>query len=93
MTDTAILEVLKLDLQIAAAKTPIDNYLNNLVELSKAAISKEGIVLTESVEDGMLVEMYAAFLYRKRKESEAAMPRTLRWQLNNRLLSQKAKEE
>lgn len=43
-------------------------------------------------EDSMLIEMYAAFLFRKRREAEVSMPRALRWQLNNRLLSQKAGE-
>lgn len=35
------------------------------------------------------MEMYAAYLVRKRA-TEEAMPRMLRWALNNRLFSQKA---
>ncbi len=38
----------------------------------------------------MLVEQYAAYLYRKRKDEKAAMPRMLRYMLNNRLFRQKA---
>ena len=42
-------------------------------------------------EDGQLVEMYAAYLIRKRATAEG-MPRMLRWALNNRLFGQKASE-
>lgn len=97
MTDEDILEMLKTDLQISVMK--YDSYLTNIIKLAKAAIQKEGIVLNESVgndkkvsltiEDGMLVQMYAAYLYRKRREENAAMPRMLRYALNNRLISQK----
>lgn len=97
MTDEDILEMLKTDLQISVMK--YDSYLTNIIKLAKAAIQKEGIVLTESdgndeeasftIEDGMLVQMYAAYLYRKRREENAAMPRMLRYALNNRLISQK----
>lgn len=87
MKDEEILTMLKTDLQISAAQ--YDPFLSNLIFLSKAAISKEGIVLKENIEDGMLVEMYASYLYRKRKEESIAMPRHLRYMLNNRLLSQK----
>lgn len=91
MKDEDILTILKTDLQINA--TQYDDFLKNLVILAKAAITEEGIVLQDNVEDGMLVEMYAAYLYRRRKEENVAMPRMLRYKLNNRLFSQKAKED
>lgn len=103
MTDKDILTMLKTDLQISA--TQYDAYLTNLIKLAKAAIEREGIVLNVqavsggdetgesetglTIEDGMLVQMYAAYLYRKRKEENTAMPRSLRYALNNRLFSQK----
>lgn len=87
MTDKDILTMLKTDLQISASQ--YDAYLSNLITLAKAAIKKEGITLGENVEDGMLVQMYSAYLYRKRREENSAMPRSLRYALNNRLLSQK----
>ena len=98
MTDNDILTMLKMDLQISAAQ--YDTYLTNLIKLAKAAIQKEGIVFNElvdeqgesnglTIEDGMLVQMYAAYLYRKRREENNAMPRSLRYALNNRLFSQK----
>lgn len=89
MNNESILSILKMDLKISASQ--YDGYLMNLIELSKAAIEKEGIILDDSIEDGMLVEMYAAYLYRKRKEESNGMPRMLRYALNNRLFSQKAR--
>lgn len=43
----------------------------------------------DTVEDGQLVVMYAAYLYRKRADDAPVMPRMLRYALNNRLFSQK----
>lgn len=91
MSNEDILKILKTDLQISA--TQYDNFLEKLILRAKDAISTEGIVLGDSVEDGMLVEAYAAYLYRKRKEENVAMPRSIRYELNNRLISQKAKVE
>lgn len=87
MKDKEILTILKTDLQIAADQ--YDKYLKSLIQLAKKAITKEGITIQDDEEDGMLVEMYAAYLYRKRKENVAGMPRMLRYMLNNRLLSEK----
>lgn len=91
MTKEDILKMLKVDLEISA--TSRDELLRNMIDLAVAAISREGIKLNNSVDDGMLVEAYAAFLYRKRKEEVVAMPRSLRYLLNNRLLSEKGKSE
>lgn len=91
MKNEDILTILKTDLEISG--TSRDNMLNNMIELAKAAITSEGITLNDSVSDGMLVENYAAFLYRKRREDLIAMPRALRYLLNNRLLSEKGKVE
>ena len=59
------------------------------IQAARQFITREGVALTDSVEDGQLVEMYAAYLVRKRATTEP-MPRMLRWALNNRLFSQKA---
>lgn len=91
MADEDILKILKTDLQIVSYK--MDEYLKSLITSARGFIQKEGISLQNTVEDGMLVEMYAAYLYRKRREETAAMPRMLRWAMNNRLLSQKAGEQ
>lgn len=91
MADEDILKILKTDLQIVSDK--LDEYLKGLITSAKGFIQKEGIILQDTVDDGMLVEMYAAYLYRKRREETAAMPRMLRWATNNRLFSQKAGEQ
>ena len=88
MTDEEIRTVLKVDLQISTDK--MDVYLDKVIDAAKSYIQTEGIQLTCSTGDGMLVEMYAAYLYRRRREENVTMPRMLRWALNNRLFSQKA---
>jgi hypothetical protein len=84
-----ILTILKTDLQIST--TAYDAYFMNLINFSQAAITREGVSLEETTEDGMLVEMYAAYLYRKRRDENITMPRSLRYALNNRLISQKGR--
>lgn len=90
MDNSTILTILKTDLQISV--DAYDDLLNNYILLAKKNIETEGITLTESAEDGMLVETYAAWLARKRKEN-VPMSRMLRYMLNNRLLSEKMNAE
>lgn len=92
MTKADILTILKSDLDIAITSTSKDTYLDNLIDLSISAITREGITLSDpyTAEEGTLIEMYAAFLFRRRKDASATMPHSLRYQLNNLLLSQKA---
>ena len=88
MVEEELLTALKIDLQISTDK--LDTYLGQLLQAARAYIREEGIDLDCSAGDGMLVEMYAAYLYRRRREENVGMPRMLRWALNNRLFSQKA---
>ena len=92
MTDETILAMLKVNLQIIAGNTLQDDYLWNLIATARQMITREGIMLTDSIEDGNLVVMYAAYLYRKRADDAPVMPRMLRYALNNRLFSQKVSE-
>lgn len=87
MADADVLKILKLDLQISV--NSLDDYLLTIIQAARNFIANEGITLTDDISDMMLVEMYAAYLYRKRREEKAEMPRMLRWALNNRLLSEK----
>ena len=87
MSEQDILKILKIDLQISVSA--LDEYLLFLITSAKKFILKEGIALTNSQDDALLVEMYAAYLYSKRKEQQNEMPRMLRWALNNRLFSEK----
>ena len=85
------LSLLKIDLQISTDK--LDAFLHVMLDGAAAAIARENIKLTDSVEDGMLVIQYAAYLYRKRRGQDTAMPRYLRWMLNNRKISEEARSD
>ena len=89
MTDAEILTLLQVDLGEMYPSEQRKVYLNQAISAAKSFIAREGVALTASVEDGQLVEMYAAYLIRKRAD-DPGMPRMLRWALNNRLFSQKA---
>jgi hypothetical protein len=87
-TQTA-LEMVKVDIGIINA-TAYDNRLRQYIETAKSAIIREGATLSDEVEDIQLVAMYAGWLWRKRDTGDG-MPRNLRWMLNNRILSEKAR--
>lgn len=89
MTNAEILTILQSDLGELYPSETRKAYLAQCVLAAQNMISREGVALTDSVEDGQLVEMYAAYLVRKRA-NDTGMPRMLRWALNNRLFSQKA---
>ena len=87
MNESTMLQMLKIDLGITT--TAYDERLSQYLTSAKDAITKEGIILDDSViSDGNLVVMYAAWMWRKRDTNEG-MPRMLRWQLNNRLFGEK----
>ena len=88
MTNAEILTMLQVDLGELYPNEQRAAYLTQAISAAQAFIAREGITLTDSIEDGQLVEMYAAYLVRKRATTEP-MPRMLRWTLNNRLFSQK----
>ena len=94
MTAEEKLQVLKSDLQLITNAN--DALLSDLLELAARLIIREGITLTEGdIECDMLVVQYAAYLFRRRAAGAAdtAMPRFLRYQLNNLLFSQKGRVE
>lgn len=89
MTAAIVLPLLQVDLGELYLTEDRKKYLSQAVDAALAFITREGITLEDTVEDLQLVEMYAAYLVRKRNTTEA-MPRMLRWALNNRLFSQKS---
>lgn len=91
MTNAEILTLLKVDLGEMYPSQQRQAYLNQAISAAQSFIAREGINLTDSAEDGQLVEMYAAYLVRKRAD-DSGMPRMLRWTLNNRLFSQKTSD-
>lgn len=91
MDKETMLTAVKVDLGITT--TAYDTRLGQYIDAAKAAIEREGININdESVEDGNMVVMYAAHLWRKR-DTQEGMPKMLRWMMNNRLFSQKMNEE
>ena len=91
MTNVEKLVILKKDLQ--QMTTANDTYLETLLTFAEAAIQREGIVLKDDIECNMAVIHYAAYLFRKRAGADTAMPRFLRYELNNLLFSQKGAVE
>lgn len=89
MTNAEILTILQSDLGELYPSDTRKAYLFQCILAAQDMITREGIILGASAEDAQLVEMYAAYLVRKRATTEP-MPRMLRWALNNRLFSQKA---
>ena len=90
MTDEQILEALKVNLGITVQA--YDMRLLQVIQAAKSAIIREGarsLAPGASVEDAQLVIMYAQWLWAKRDTMEA-MPRMLRWNLNNRVFAEKA---
>lgn len=78
-----------------------DNELLGYLQSSVQMIEREGVTLIpDNMDDKFLVVMYATWLYDKRKTTGSKytsyyiqnMPRMLRYNLNNRLLQQKASE-
>ena len=82
-----MLEMLKIDLGITT--DAYNSRLNEYLSAAAAEITREGATLDTdgSVDDQMLVIMYAAWMWRRRDTMEG-MPRMLRYALNNRVLQE-----
>lgn len=93
-----LLTMLKYNLEIitdymdADSKAAKELELTQYILASCSFMEREGITLNYSnIDDCMLVTMYSGYLYDKRKDVTAQYPRMLRYNLNNRLFSQKVK--
>lgn len=85
-----MLTALKIDLGLVT--NAYDERLSQYLTVAQAKIEEEGATLDLSVEaDAQLVVSYASWLWRSR-DSQDGMPRMLRWLLNNRIMSEKARE-
>lgn len=94
INEEEILQLLKVDLGKLNPDENTEYYLRHTISAAKEFIKREGVVLTTpfSVEDAELIKMYAAYMYRKRATPEP-MPRSLRWALNNRIFSERKKDD
>ena len=93
MTAETMLNTLKIELMISPSNTAYNDYLTSKLDAAKAFIIREGASTLSpetSVEDAELVIGYAVFLHRQKSDSDAEMPRWLRWAINNRVFSEKA---
>lgn len=82
-----------LDYMDSQAKVTKETELMQYLDASFRFIEREGITLDlENIDDESLVVMYAAWLYDKRKDGVAIMPRMLRYNLNNRLFAEKVND-
>ncbi len=82
-----------LDYMDDEAKQSKEQELTQYIRSSVNFIEREGITLDfEKIDDSLLVVMYAAWLYDKRKDGVAIMPRMIRYNLNNRIFAQKVKD-
>lgn len=85
-----MLTMLKVDLGIKT--TAYDERLQQILNAAKQFIEREGVTFADELtaEDQQLIVMYASWLWKKRDNVEA-MPRMLRWALNNRIFGEKMK--
>lgn len=84
-----MIDMLRTDLGITTNKYDVRLY--QYLETAQSMIKTEGITIDDDdPQDQQLVISYAAWMWRKRDNMEG-MPRMLRYQLNNRLMSQKMK--
>ncbi|MBQ8994519.1 MAG: hypothetical protein IJ091_11380 [Oscillospiraceae bacterium] len=97
MTKADILVFVQSDLDMKVIDSARTAQLNHLIDSAVSYIEREGVAFTVTdgtynftAEEADVVEMYACYLFRKRKTDEG-MPRMLRWSLNNLLFSQKAR--
>lgn len=90
MTAQEQLTMLKADLDLLTTTAEREDYLSQLLGVAAERIRNEGIRLTDSVSDGQLAVMYAAWLYRKRNTGEG-MPRMIRYALNNRAIQERGR--
>ena len=83
--------LLRVDLGLMRLTDDQKTYFGALLDTAASAVAREGVVLTKgNLEDDTLIEMWAAWLYRKRRtETDAPMPRMLRVALNDRIAAQK----
>ena len=84
-----IVKLVKTSLPGGITSTAHDEYFDLLVDDAREMIRKEGITLDDkNRSDQNLLVMYTSYLYRVRNEqTDTAMPRPLRYALNERIFS------
>lgn len=92
MNDQSRLALLKANVS-AIGSTVYDDLFTSILTSAKSMIEREGITLDlDATEDNNLIVGYATWLFQQREHPDMEMPRWLRYNLNNRVLQQKAVE-
>ena len=90
MDDQSRLALLKANVS-AIGSTLYDALFLSLLTSAVSMIEREGITLDmDSQEDNNLIVGYATWLFQQREDPAMPMPRWLRYNLNNKVLHQKA---
>lgn len=90
MDDQARLALLKANVS-AIGSTLYDDLFSSLLSSAKSSIEREGIALDlDKAEDNNLIVGYATWLFQQREQPDMQMPRWLRYNLNNKVIQQKA---
>lgn len=90
MDDQSRLALLKANVS-AIGSTLYDDLFLSLLTSAVSMIEREGITLDmDSQEDNNLIVGYATWLFQQREDPAMLMPRWLRYNLNNKVLHQKA---
>ena len=90
MDDQSRLSLLKANLS-AIGSTIYDELFLSLLSSAKSMIEREGITLDlDEQEDNNLIVGYATWMFQQREDPAMPMPRWLRYNLNNKVLHQKA---
>jgi len=82
------LRLVKTRLNRAQADTTLDEYLVGRIDAAEGELKKNGITLTDSADDMMLLVDYTVWQYQNRDKT-AGMPEWLRLRRRERWLSQK----
>ena len=92
-----LLQRLKIDIGIINPNPAIDARLTSLLNVAKKEIEREGVTINlENVDDGELVLDSARYLWYNRRgdnNPESAMPKSIRWRINNRLFGKERKAQ
>jgi hypothetical protein len=90
MDEQSRLALLKANVS-AIGSTIYDDLFTSLLSSAVSMIEREGITLDmDAVEDNNLIVGYATWLFQQREQPDMEMPRWLRYNLNNKVLHQKA---
>ena len=90
MDDQSRLALLKANVS-AIGSTLYDDLFLSLLTSAVSMIEREGITLDmDSQEDNNLIVGYATWLFQQREDPAMPMPRWLRYNLNTKVLQQKA---